>query len=326
MIRVQHYLEHGEKECVLARSSLEKLHTNVTRALKLAAHRPWKLYWGKSMRSDDKPLKLTADTFAAMLAAYDEEPSEVCVYAFLPTDTEPSPLKPPAAEEGDTLGPLPDLGPTLSSPRARSETASDSTPTATSGGRSRESAAQQGFRAMLYVRHGADPRCAICGVSWRERKLDAAHVIAHELFAEGKDTAAMTAGAINVIGPNIPQNGILLCNGFCHHLVDKFYLTVVATEDRELVVELGEHLLEESTMYRPLHGKHLTLPSDAERLPLHCPSEDVWRMAEERYRREVKSWDAKKRRAKLVALRRHRDACADASAVAAGAGAGGGES
>jgi hypothetical protein len=322
MIRVQHYLEHGEKECVLARRSLEKLHTNVTRALKLAAHKPWKLYWGKDMRSDDKPVKLTADTFAAMLAAYDEEPSEVCVYAFLPTDTESSPSKPPAAEEGDTLGPLPDVGPTRWSPRARSETASDSTPTATSGGRSRESAAQQVFRDMLFVRHGADPCCAICSVSWRVRKLDAAHIIAHELFAEGKDTTAMTA--INVIGPDIPQNGILLCNGFCHHLFDKFYLTVVATEDRGLVVELGEQLLAVSAMYRPLHDKHLFLPPDAELRPLHWPSKAVWRMAEERYRREVKSWNAKRRRAKLAALRKH--ACAAASAVTAGAGAGGGKS
>jgi hypothetical protein len=318
MIRVQHYLEHGEKECVLARSSLEKLHTNVTRALKLAARKPWKLYWGKNMSSDDKPVKLTADTFAAMLAAYDEEPSEVCVYAFLPTDTESSPSKPPAAEEGDTLGPFPNLGPPRSSPRARSETASDSTPTATSGGRSRESDAQQVFSDMLFVRHGADPCCAICGVSWKVRKLDAAHIIAHELFAEGKDTTAMTA--IDAIGPDIPINGILLCNGFCHDLFDKFYLTVVATEDRELVVELGELLFAESAMYRPLHGKHLTLPSDAELRPLHWPSEAVWRMAEECYRREVKSWSAKRRRVKLVALRKH--ACA-ASAVAAGAGAGG---
>lgn len=318
---MQHYLDRGEKECVLTRHSVDNLCTNVARALKLSAQ-PWKFYWGR-VDSAAKPTRLTDDTFSAMLEAYDKEPSEISIYAYLPTDTEKSPSKPPAAEDTDVPGPLPIISPPLSSPRAPSETGSSrsSASSKSSGWKSRSSAVQTAFSTLVLKRHGQNPCCAICGVAPTTRQLQAAHIIAHSLFGEDKDTAAMEA--IDLLGPDLLQNGILLCQGFCHHFFDNFYLTVVADEDGELIVEIGEQLRSEVPMYAPLHGRRLMLPPQAKLKPLNWPSKDVWKLAEKLYRDAVASWDEKKRLGRLAALRKHPCVKFAASTVAAGAAHGG---
>lgn len=250
-VGVQCYLEHREKESILSRSSFDQLRANAMNALKLAAWKPWRLYWGKYSDSVAKPTRLTADTFAAMLEAYDEEPSEISIYAYLPVDTESLSSFPRSRSDTDSGG-------------ETSESESDESASGSeSWCRSRESSLHRAFRDLLLTRHGEDRRCAICGVSWTVRALEATHIIAPELFVGGMPTTAMKA--IGVLGPGMPSNGILLCHGFCNQMFEEFYLTVVeaAGECGELVVELGEQLLAESPMYRPLHGRRLVLPPEA---------------------------------------------------------------
>lgn len=136
--------------------------------------------------------------------------------------------------------------------------------------------------------------------------------------------------AVDLLGPDLLQNGILLCHGFCHHLFENGYLTVVAAEEGDPIVELGEQLRKESRMYEPFDGRPLVLPPQAKLKPLNWPTKEVWRLAEARYRAAVASWDEKQRQKKLAALRAH--ACTKVAATTeaggaahGGAGAGGRE-